>query len=128
MNETKAKVLLVDDQTVVRGVLRAYLETVLQCSVSEAANGLEAVKLLVSADFDLIITDLVMPEMTGLELIGYLKKDPRLNRIPVVMLTSQEEEADRRKAAAFGVSEYLVKPFNPVSMRAVLARCLRLNP
>lgn len=128
MNKKKTKVLLVDDQTVVRGVLRAYMETILQCSVSEAANGLEAVKLLVSTDFDLIITDLVMPEMTGLELIGYLKKDPRLNRIPVIMLTSQEEEADRRKAAAFGVSEYLVKPFNPVSMRSVLARSLRLNP
>lgn len=124
MNGNARRILIVEDQPGIRALLRSYLGTVLHCSVAEAANGLEAVKLLVASDFDLIITDLVMPEMTGLELLGYIRKDPRLNRLPVIMLTSQEEEADRRKAAALGVSEYLIKPLNPALMRPVVERCL----
>lgn len=124
MSGNARKILIVEDQPGIRGLLKSYLETVLHCSVTEAASGLEAVKLLVASDFNLIITDLVMPEMTGLELLGYLRKDPRFSRVPVIVLTSQEEEADRRKAAAFGVSEYLIKPLNPAFMRPVVERCL----
>lgn len=124
MRSKAPKVLVVDDQASIRRVVRAYLETVHHCQVCEATTGMEAVKLLLDGSFDLIITDLVMPEMTGLELLGYVKRDARLRRVPVVMLTSQGDETDRRKAVAFGVSDYLVKPFDPRAMKPVLEKYL----
>ncbi len=123
MGNNRKKVLVVDDQAIIRRVVRAYLETVRGLEVSEAGNGLEAVKLLLASDFDLIITDMIMPEMTGLELLGYLRSDPKLAAVPVIMLTSQEDEPDRRKAAALGVKDYLIKPFNPLAIKAVVDRC-----
>lgn len=118
------KVLVVDDQASIRRVVRAYLETVQKCSVTEASNGLEAIKELLTGPVDLIITDLIMPGMTGLELLGYVRRHDRLRHIPVIMLTSQGEEIDRRKAFTFGVNEYLVKPFAPLSMKPVVEKYL----
>jgi len=62
MENNRKKVLIVDDQAIIRRVVRAYLETVRGLEVSEAENGLEAVKLLLASDFDLIIADMIMPE------------------------------------------------------------------
>jgi two-component system chemotaxis response regulator CheY len=72
----------------------------------------------------LIITDLVMPEMTGLELVGYVRRHHALHTIPIVMLTSQGDEVDRRKALALGVNDYLIKPFAPLSMKPVIEKYL----
>lgn len=120
----KRKALVVDDQASIRRVVRAYLETVQKCTVEEAENGLDAVKRLLVGEFDLVITDLVMPGMTGLELLGYIRRNARLRRLPVVMLTSQGDDADRRKAIALGVDDYLVKPFAPLSMKPVVEKYL----
>lgn len=124
MENSKQRVLVVDDQAIIRRLLRAYLETVRQCEVAEAENGLEAVNLLLASRFDLLITDLMMPEMTGLELLYYVRNSPEVAALPVIMLTSQEDEPDRRKAVALGVNNYLVKPFNPLTMKEALERCL----
>jgi len=121
---SQRRVLVVDDQASIRRVVRAYLETVQKCSVAEAVNGIDAIKQLLTAPFDLIITDLVMPEMTGLELLGYVRRHATLQRTPVIMLTSQGDETDRRKAIALGVSHYLVKPFAPLSIKAVVEEYL----
>lgn len=125
MTQKKHNILVVDDQPDIRRVVRAYLETALGCAVAEAGDGLEAVARLREADYDLVICDLVMPGMTGLELAGWIRRDQRLRRLPIVMLTSQGEERDRRRAAALGVDEYLVKPFDPLSLGPVLKRLLR---
>lgn len=124
MENDKQRVLLVDDQAIIRRLLRTYLETVRRCEVTEAENGLEAVNMLLSSRFDLLITDLMMPEMTGLELLYYVRNSPEVAALPVIMLTSQEDEPDRRKAAALGVNSYLVKPFNPLTMKEAVERCL----
>lgn len=125
MNTARTRrVLVVDDQTSIRRVVRAYLETVQKCTVVEAVNGIDAIKQMQAATFDVIITDLVMPEMTGLELLGYIRRHPHLRHTPVIMLTSQSDETDRLKAVALGVTDYLVKPFAPQSMKPVMERCL----
>ena len=118
------KALIVDDQASIRRVVRAYLETVEKCTVTEATNGIEAIKHLLTSPVDLIITDLIMPGMTGLELLGYVRRHDRLRNIPVIMLTSQGEEVDRRKAFAFGVNDYVVKPFAPLSMKPIVEKYL----
>lgn len=118
------KALIVDDQPSIRRVVRAYLETVQHCTVIEAVNGVDAIKQLLGHRVDLIITDLVMPEMTGLELLGYVRRHQQLRHIPVIMLTSQDDETDRRKAVALGVSDYLVKPFAPLAMKPLVEKYL----
>jgi two-component system chemotaxis response regulator CheY len=124
MTGSQRRALVVDDQPSIRRVVRAYLEMVLKCEVREAENGVDAIKQLLASPFDLIITDLVMPEMTGLELLGYIRRHETLRRIPVIMLTSQGDETDRRKAMALGVNDYLVKPFAPLAMKPVIEKYL----
>jgi CheY-like chemotaxis protein len=124
MKGSSRKALVVDDQPSIRRVVRTYLEMVQRCEVSEAENGVDAIKQLLASPFDLIITDLVMPEMTGLELLGYVRRHDNLRHIPVIMLTSQGDETDRRKAMALGVNDYLVKPFAPMSMKPVVEKYL----
>ena len=124
MPRKSRKTLVVDDQPNIRRVVRAYLETVQKCEVIEAENGVEAIKKLLASPVDLIITDLVMPEMTGLELLGYVRRHESLRHIPVIMLTSQGDETDRRKALALGVNDCLVKPFAPLSMKPVVEKYL----
>jgi two-component system chemotaxis response regulator CheY len=119
------RALVVDDQPNIRRVVRVYLETVHKCEVIEAGNGVEAIKQLLAAPVDLIITDLVMPEMTGLELVGYVRRHDSFRTIPIVMLTSQGDETDRRKAITLGVSDYLIKPFAPLSMKPVIEKYLQ---
>ena len=118
------KALIVDDQPSMRRVVRAYLETVQHCAVIEAVNGIDAIKHLLGHRVDLIITDLVMPEMTGLELLGYVRRHQQFRHIPVIMLTSQDDDTDRRKAMALGVSDYLVKPFAPSTMKPLVEKYL----
>lgn len=124
MARKSRKALVVDDQPNIRRVVRAYLETVQKCEVTEAENGVDAIKKLLESPVDLIITDLVMPEMTGLELLGYVRRHESFRHIPVIMLTSQGDETDRRKALALGVNDYLVKPFAPLSMKPVVEKYL----
>jgi len=124
MPRKSRKTLVVDDQPNIRRVVRAYLETVQKCEVIEAENGVDAIKKLLASPVDLIITDLVMPEMTGLELVGYLRRHESFRQIPIIMLTSQGDETDRRKALALGVNDYLVKPFAPLSMKPVVEKYL----
>lgn len=124
MPRQSRRALVVDDQPSIRRVVRAYLETVQKCEVAEAGNGVDAIKQLLSSKVDLIITDLVMPEMTGLELLGYVRRHQGLRHIPVIMLTSQGDETDRRKAFALGVNDYLVKPFAPLSMKPLVEKYL----
>ena len=124
MRTTLRRALIVDDQASIRRVVRAYLETVQKCEVAEAVSGVDAIRQLMRSSFDLIITDLVMPEMTGLELLGYVRRHAAFRQIPVIMLTSQGDETDRRKAIALGVNDYLVKPFAPLSMKAVVEKYL----
>ena len=124
MPRKSRRALVVDDQPNIRRVVRAYLETVQKCEVTEAENGVDAIKKLLESPVDLIITDLVMPEMTGLELLGYVRRHESFRHIPVIMLTSQGDETDRRKALALGVNDYLVKPFAPLSMKPVVEKYL----
>lgn len=117
-------ILVVDDQANVRALVRAYLETVRKWTVAEAPDGLAALKELYAGKFDLVITDLAMPAMTGLGLLASIRRDEALKALPVVLLTSHSEEREKGKAQAFGVTEYVIKPFDPRVMGPLLDRLL----
>ena len=103
-------VLIVDDEPMTRSLLRRVLTRECGCAVSEAADGLAALSSCGSTPPDLIITDLRMPVMDGIELIEALRQVPALAAIPVVMMTAAREQGPVHRAIELGVSDYLLKP------------------
>lgn len=115
--------LVVDDEWGIRNVIREYLEFDGHM-VTEAANGMEAVKLCRTQSFDFIIMDIMMPVMDGFEACQEIRK---INGdIPVVMLSARGEEYDKLKGFGLGIDDYVVKPFSPRELMARLgAICAR---
>jgi two-component system chemotaxis response regulator CheY len=92
--------------------------------ITEAQNGFEALKLLPRVQFDLILTDINMPDINGLELLAFLKSNPRYREIPTVVITTEGKAEDRRRGLALGADEYLIKPFSPENLIASIKRLL----
>jgi ligand-binding sensor domain-containing protein/signal transduction histidine kinase/CheY-like chemotaxis protein/AraC-like DNA-binding protein len=105
------KILVVDDLEEIRKSIVYQLNDIFE--ILEAANGNEAFRLAKEHMPDLIISDVVMPEMNGLELSTKLKQDLSTSHIPIVLLTSQKEELEVVAGLQTGVDEYLLKPFVP---------------
>jgi two-component system chemotaxis sensor kinase CheA len=108
-NMRAPKVLVVDDQFTVRELQRSILRAS-GYRVEVACDGREAIDTLAAAgDFDLVVTDLLMPEMDGLELLGAIRADPERSSLPVVVVTSRGSEEDRKRGAEAGADAYIVK-------------------
>jgi len=103
-------VLIVDDEPMTRSLLRRVLTRDCGCTVSEATDGLAALSSCGTTPPDLIITDLRMPVMDGIELIEALRQVPALAAIPVVMMTAAREQGPVHRAIELGVTDYLLKP------------------
>jgi two-component system chemotaxis sensor kinase CheA len=101
-------VLVVDDQFTVRELQRAILRAA-GYRVEVACDGREALQTLTKADFDIVVTDLQMPEMDGLELLGAIRADPSSSGLPVIVVTSRGSEEDRRLGVQAGADAYIVK-------------------
>ena len=109
-----ARVLVVDDLRPIRFFFKSTLSKA-NADVSEAENGLEALQALMDASergepFDLLITDVHMPKMGGLELLERLRSDPDLRETPVIVITTEEDQTVVLKFARLGISSYLAKP------------------
>lgn len=103
-----------DDAAFVRNLVKTTLQRLNISNVIEATNGREALALLVkNSGFNMIICDLHMPEMDGLELLKAVREDDRLKAIPFLMLTSDVSQENVKEAIASGVSDYISKPFKP---------------
>ncbi|MBF0464924.1 MAG: response regulator [Nitrospirae bacterium] len=105
------KIMVVDDDKTTRKILGLYLKGGGHEPVF-AENGLDAIEKLAANEVDLILTDLNMPYMDGIELTKTLKTDPSFKDIPLVMITTENDEAERSKAMAAGANGYLVKPIS----------------
>jgi two-component system chemotaxis response regulator CheY len=103
------KILLVEDCKTTRKLLGFYL-TVKGYEVVYAENGLEAMEKLGSENINLVMTDLNMPYMDGLELTRSMKTEPSLRHIPVLIVTTERDDEERRSAMEAGANGYLVKP------------------
>lgn len=109
------KILLVDDQKEVR----LLVETTLDGSGYEfygATNGREAVDRAISIIPDLILMDVIMPEMDGFEACRRIKNNPALKHIPIIMLTARSQQADMEKGREAGADDYFIKPFSPIAL------------
>jgi two-component system chemotaxis response regulator CheY len=102
-------ILVVDDCQTTRKLLGHYLKS-RGYNVVFAENGLDALEKLGSSDINLILTDLNMPYMDGMELIKTLRSDPNWSNIPILMITTENDDIEREKAFSSGVNGYVVKP------------------
>jgi len=105
---SRGKVLVVEDSVITRDLERSILQAA-NYEVEVAADGAEALNRLSEGDFDLVMTDISMPRMGGIELVGRMKADERLSAIPVIIISSQDREEDRRRGLEVGASAYLGK-------------------
>ena len=116
-----------------RRSMRAYLTTIIEggteaydLEIVEAASGFEALKTLPHHKFDAILTDINMPDINGLELVSFLKNHPVYRTIPIMVISTESREEDRKRAAALGAEEYLVKPFQAADLIEKLRRLLKV--
>ena len=116
------KILITEDSPTMRSLLVSTIETLEGYEIVEAASGFEALRLLPRENVDLIITDINMPDINGLELISYVKNNPNYRHIPLFIISTESSEKDREKGLALGADEYLVKPFNPLKLQELIRR------
>ncbi len=119
-------ILIVDDMSVMRQVMKMTVQIsgVNLGEVYEAGNGIEALKQAREHWVDLIITDLNMPEMGGIELIETLKKDEVLTSIPVIVVSIEGRDAIVTRALKLGAYTYITKPFRPEVIKNHILKAL----
>ena len=115
------KVLIVDDEEMIRGVLREYVEFE-GGEAFEAADGMQAVRMCRESDFDIIIMDIMMPKLDGFSAVKEIKK---IKNIPVIMLSARGEEYDKLFGFEIGVDDYVTKPFSPKEVMARIHAVLK---
>lgn len=117
------RILAVDDEKHILRLVQINLEKA-GYEVSTASNGREAVEAVRANRPDLIVMDVMMPEMDGLEALQILKNDDATSSIPVVMLTAKAQDADVFQGWQSGADLYLTKPFNPMELLTFVKRIL----
>jgi DNA-binding response OmpR family regulator len=112
-------ILIVDDEPPILDLVRFTLEDA-EVRVVEASDGVEALALARRLRPDLILLDVNMPRLDGLEACRQIRRDPAMARTPIVMLTAAGQEADRARGREAGADEYLTKPFSPLALLALV--------
>ncbi|MBK8805902.1 MAG: response regulator [Bacteroidales bacterium] len=114
--------LIIDDNANSRHAIKHSLKN--KCEIIEAKNGLQGIELAKEKMPDCIISDIIMPEKTGIELCRELKADKFTNFIPIILLTSSKEEIHKRDAYTAGADEFITKPFNPEMLESRIINLL----
>jgi two-component system chemotaxis response regulator CheY len=107
------EVLVVDDSKVMREMVVACLRPYPGLTFTHAASGLEAIERLSLKPYDLIVLDLNMPDIGGIEVVEFVRGQDTLRHLPVVIVTTRGDEASRTKALTAGADRFMTKPFTP---------------
>lgn len=111
------RILIVDDSPTIRRMVAVSLQGLDNVAFSEASNGLEAIEILARETINLMILDLNMPDMHGLEVLQFVRTHKPYGNIPVIILTTKYDPETRRAALEGGASRYVTKPFDPAALR-----------
>ncbi|WP_434801420.1 chemotaxis response regulator CheY [Spartinivicinus marinus] len=111
------KILIVDDFSTMRRIIKNLLRDLGFTNTSEADDGQTALPMLQSGGFDFLVTDWNMPGMTGIDLLKAVRADPKLNALPVLMVTAEAKRDQIIEAAQAGVNGYVVKPFTAAVLK-----------
>ena len=107
------KILIVDDSATIRKMVRSSLRPLADAEFAEAGNGLEAIEQIALGPVALIILDLNMPDMHGVDVLKFVRRHQGFRDVPIVVLTTRGDESSRETAMAAGATLYLTKPFAP---------------
>ena len=117
-------VIIVDDSPTMRMLVAFALRKYVGLEIREAGNGVEALEVLARKPTDLMVVDINMPEMNGLELIKAVRSDPDNADLPIIVITTEGSDDDIRRGLQAGATEYLVKPFQPQKLHSILDRLM----
>ena len=117
-------VLVVDDSVTMRRMIMAALRDVREVSFDQAGSGLEAIERITVAPVDLVILDLNMPDVHGLEVLRFVRAHERFHSLPVVILTTRGDDESRESALRDGATLYFTKPFTPAVFAPEIRRLL----
>jgi two-component system chemotaxis response regulator CheY len=124
MSDVRQRVLVVEDSATMLGFVTAALENEGAFQVTQAASGFEALKILPRSHYDLIITDINMPDINGLELVRYVRDSQQHRATPLVIISTDGRDADRERGLKLGANAYLTKPFEPEALLDLVRRLL----
>ena len=108
-----ADVLVVDDSKVIRDMVTACLRPNPALAITQASSGLEAIEQLSLRHFDVVVLDLNMPDIGGVEVLEFVRGQDKLRALPIIIVTTRGDDASRTQALAAGATRYLTKPFTP---------------
>ncbi len=111
------KILVVDDFSTMRRIIKNLLRELGFTNVDEADDGTTALPMLRNGHYDLLITDWNMPGMSGIDLLKAVRSDPKLAKLPVLMVTAEAKRDQILMAAQAGVNGYIVKPFTAATLK-----------
>jgi two-component system chemotaxis response regulator CheY len=118
--DTMQRVLIIDDSSATRAYVRAALEEMAEMQVSEASSGFDALRVLPRERFDLLVVDINMPNINGLELISFIRRSETHRETPLLIISTEASERDRTRAMALGANGYLAKPFTAEALAAAV--------
>lgn len=116
MTDPNMRFLVVDDFSTMRRIVRNLLKELGFTNVQEAEDGVDALNKLRSAEFDFVVSDWNMPNMTGIDLLRAIRADAKLKHLPVMMVTAEAKRENIIEAAQAGASGYVVKPFTAATL------------
>lgn len=122
MADKNLKILVVDDFSTMRRIVRNLLKELGYANVDEAEDGVVALQKLAGGGFQFVVTDWNMPNMTGIELLRAIRADATLKHLPVLMITAEAKKENIIEAAQAGASGYIVKPFTAATLEEKLGK------
>ena len=118
------KVLVIEDSSTMRSLIVTTVEDLEGFETVEVKNGIEALKILPTQKFDLIITDINMPNINGLEVVSFVKGHPQYQTIPMIIVSTEQGEKEIQKGLSLGAADYLTKPFHPENLKKVIQKVM----
>jgi two-component system chemotaxis response regulator CheY len=118
------QILVVDDSRVMRDMVVACLRGLEGATFTQAASGLEAIERLSLGHYDAAVLDLNMPDISGIEVLEFVRAQDRLKSLPIIVVTTRGDDDSRAQALAAGASNYMTKPFTPEAIVAAVSALL----
>lgn len=115
-------ILIVEDSATTRALIRAVIDETGDFETVEASSGFDALKLLPQQNYDLVITDINMPDINGLELISFIRNNPRYTHLPIVIVSTERSDEDKKRGIALGANAYVAKPFKSFELQEIIKK------
>lgn len=118
------KILIAEDSATMRSLIVSTIAAMGDFDIFEAANGFDALRILPREKVDLVITDINMPDINGLELVAFIRGNVNYQNTPLIIVSTEGSQRDREKGLALGANAYLVKPFQPDALQQLVCQFL----